>query len=449
MLPPIAASVGVEPAPAQVALGANPTTQALPTLSVGPRTRVLTGEAAFQVALRLFVERGDWDGVLKLLDALPAERRADQDVLLIEAQAFRRLGQPKRALDIYRKLLGRRGNAQGLRLELAQTFYEARDLQAADYNFRLALAGALPDADRRLAHAYLAKIAQERPWRVTGTVSIAPDSNLNGATDTREVQILGLPFSLSDEARRQAGWAASGFLQADGGVSIGSGRKLVGALYGAATETQNSAFDSQTAGARLGPEFAHGEDRWSIQATGERQWYGGRALYDAVGLAVQAQFARGPVTAYAVALTTQHLNFDVLNTRDGWLSGLDVQRNRFLSPDSFWRSGFSLRYNQAAAPSETFGLISVDAGYYRSLPLGLAVYVQPTLTARRYGGPDPYFGVLRQDREVAVSVRLIKQDYSFWGFAPYVGALLDRNWSNVPLYDYSRERGEVGVSRTF
>jgi len=97
-----------------------------------------------------------------------------------------------------------------VRLELAQTFYEARDLPASEYNFRLALAGQLPEADRLLAHQYLSRIARERPWRVDASLSVAPDSNVNGATDARNVQIFGLPFTLSDEARRQAGVAVSG-----------------------------------------------------------------------------------------------------------------------------------------------------------------------------------------------------------------------------------------------
>lgn len=103
-----------------------------------PNTRVLTGEPALRVALQLFIEQERWEDVLRLVDALPEVRRASLDMQLVQAQAWRRLGKPQRALDIYRALLGARGPAQALRLELAQTFYEARDLVAAEYNFRLA-----------------------------------------------------------------------------------------------------------------------------------------------------------------------------------------------------------------------------------------------------------------------------------------------------------------------
>jgi hypothetical protein len=414
-----------------------------------PRTRVLTGEDALQVALGLLVQKGRWADVLKLTDGLPPERRAAEDIQLIQAQAWRRLGQPRRALDIYRRLLGVSKNGQLVRLELAQTFYEARDLPASEYNFRLALAGDLPQADRRLAHVFLANIARERPWRVDGGLSVAPDSNLNGATDARAVQIFGLPFTLSDEARRQAGVAVSGQLAASGGLPIGPDRRLLATLYGAANETAERRFNDEGLGLRLGPEVSRGEGRWSLQATGERHWFAGRPLYLALGVALQGEFARGPVTAYVVGLSAQHMDYDALPSRDGWLYGLDIQRTRFLSAQTFWRAGLTLRMNQAATAGESYRLARLSVGYYQPLPWGLAAYVEPAVGARRHQGPDAIFGATRRDTEALIALRLVKQDYSVWGFAPFVGAVIDRNWSNIPLYDYSRQRSEIGVTRTF
>jgi hypothetical protein len=436
----LAALSAAAPAVAQVTLAPPPPK---------PRTRVLQGEEALKVALTVLIQREQWHDILKLIEGLSPERRAAEDIQLIQAQAWRHLKQPQRALDIYRRLLGGSKATQLLRLELAQTFYEARDLPASEYNFRLALAGQLPEPDRQLAHQYLSRIARERPWRVDASLSVAPDSNVNGATDARDVQIFGLPFTLSDEARRQAGVAVSGALAASGGIVLEPDRKLIGTVYGVANETSSRAFSDEGVGVRAGPEFSHQENRWSVQATGERFWYAGLPLYRAVGAALQDDFARGPVTAYSIGLSAQHLDYDLYGPRDGWLYGLDALRTRYLSSQSFWRAGASLRLNQAVTTGESYRLARVSVGYYHPLILGLAAYVEPAVRVQRNLGPDAIFGIVRQDTEALVSVRLIKQDYSFWGFAPYVGGLADRNWSNIPLYDYGRLRGEIGLSRTF
>ena len=434
-----------------LALSAAGPTLAQVTLSPPPAkgTRVLQGEEALEVALAVLIERGQWNDVLKLTQSLAPERRGAEDIQLIQAQAWRRLKQPQRALDIYRRLLGESKTSQLVRLELAQTFYEARDLPASEYNFRLALAGQLPDADRQLAHQYLSRIARERPWRVDASLSVAPDSNVNGATDARNVQIFGLPFTLSDEARRQSGVAVSGALAASGGIVLAPDRKLIGTVYGVANETSSRAFSDEGVGVRAGPEFSHQESRWSVQATAERFWYAGLPLYRAAGAALQDDFARGPVTAYSIGVSAQHLDYDLYNPRDAWLYGLDALRTRYLSSQSFWRAGVSLRLNQAVTAGESYRLARVSAGYYHPLILGLAAYVEPAVRVQRNLGPDAIFGIVRQDTEALISVRLIKQDYSFWGFAPYIGGLADRNWSNIPLYDYGRLRGEIGLSRTF
>ena len=60
-------------------------------------------------------------------------------------------------------------------------------------------------------------------------LAVSPDSNVNMATDAREAMIFGLPFELSDEARRVSGTTATATLHADRTVPIaGRWRLAVG-----------------------------------------------------------------------------------------------------------------------------------------------------------------------------------------------------------------------------
>lgn len=409
----------------------------------------LQGDQPVAAAPALAAEGRDEDA-LKLIAALPPAQRAQPDVALMEAQLLRRTGQPKLAVDIYRRLLSRSPDDQRVRLELAQTLFEMNDLRASQYYFRLALSGDLPDADRQLARAYLQQAMQLRPWTVTGGLGVAPDSNVNGATSAREVEIGGLPLELSQAARRRSGVTLNGYLNAEGSLRLAEEARLVGGAWVQVSENRSRDVSSEGIGLRLGPEFSRPDRRWSLLGLAERRWYGGQPYYTAEGLSLNGDLATDQgVTVYSAAALAQRLDYDVYNGRDGWLYGLDLQRTHYLSPQTFWRASASLRANRAARAAESYDSARLAVGAYRSLPWRLGVYVEPAIMVSRYRGRSDLFGVVREDRGIALSGRLVKEDYTLWGFAPYLGAEVSRTDSNISFYAYDRGRGEIGLTRTF
>lgn len=411
---------------------------------------VLRGEQALVIALQVLVAEGRVKEALDLIEGLPPERRAQVDVAFLEAQLRRSAGQARAAVDLYRRLLSRRPDDQRIRLELAQTLFDLKDLRASEHYFRLALSGRLPDADRQLARAYLSRARSLRPWTMTGGLGVAPDSNVNGATSAREVELFGLPFELSEEARRRGGLVVSGYVQGEGSIRLGERSRLVGSAWASASEAGERDFSSEAVGARLGPEFSRADRRWSVAATTERRWYGGQGLYKSLGLSLNGDAARdGGLTVYSAGLTAQHNNYDTLQGRDAWLYGLDLQRTRYLSPRRLWRSSLSVRVNEARDPTESYRLGRVAAGLYQALPLRLGVFLEPSYSVSRYRAPAYFFGVVREDQTAALSARVVKEDYSVWGFAPYVGGEISNSRSTIALYSYTRQRLEIGVTRSF
>src|SRR6185312_10804345 len=116
----------------------------------------------------------------------PAQVRDSPEVSFLRAQLLRKLGEPRRAVDLYQRLLAEDASLQRVRLELAQTFFEMKDFGASEHNFRLALSGRLTDVDRTAVNAYLAEIAQRKSWQVQLSLAMAPDSNVNAATSARQ-----------------------------------------------------------------------------------------------------------------------------------------------------------------------------------------------------------------------------------------------------------------------
>src|SRR5690606_870381 len=118
-------------------------------------------------------------------------------------------------------------------------------------------------------------IAERRRWRYNVNLAIAPDSNVNAATDATQMQIFGLPFELSDEARRTSGISFTVAAGADRSVALFDGVRLAFGAAGRFTDNERKAFDDGQVSLRAGPQFWVGEVRVETRASADRRWFGG------------------------------------------------------------------------------------------------------------------------------------------------------------------------------
>ena len=107
-------------------------------------------------------------------------------------------------------MLARNPDLPRVRLDLALAYYQAGEDGNADDHFRLALGTKdLPAIVRARAMAFLDRIRRRKSWSITGSLAVLPDSNINAATSARQVELFGLPASLSEDARQTSGVGAS------------------------------------------------------------------------------------------------------------------------------------------------------------------------------------------------------------------------------------------------
>jgi outer membrane protein len=83
------------------------------------------------------------------------------------------------------------------------------DDSQAERNFKFARAGDLPPETKTIIDRYLNAIVRLRHWSYIVGVSLAGDTNANGATTARTIDLYGLAFTLSDTAREKSGLGAA------------------------------------------------------------------------------------------------------------------------------------------------------------------------------------------------------------------------------------------------
>jgi tetratricopeptide (TPR) repeat protein len=384
-----------------------------------------------------------------LLQDLAAQYRDSNDVdfllgmLDVEAKDY------DRAARHFRAILARQPGAIRVRLELARAFYLDRDFENAFRQFQLARAGNPPAGVIASIDRFLSLIRRQKSWSYSFSAAIAPDSNISTGTSDREAIIFGLPFELSDKTRRRRGTGIAVETGAEFAPRIGETTRLKLGVAVQRRDYPGRDFDDMIVAVDAGPRLV--VDKWdlSLTATGFQRRFAGRRLSNGVGVKGEASFYIDARTAISAGLSAQQIRYPhhplyTGSAYSGWASV-----TRALTPKSFLsaRIGASRKGAKTADLAYWSGFIS--AGYYRDLPAGFSVYVEPSYSRSRYDAPDPFFGERRRDKLLELHLTVLNRRIDLRGFTPRIGLTLARRRSTIDLYDYSQRRIEVGVTRAF
>src|SRR5262245_3540550 len=195
------------------------------------------------------------------------------------------------AIAYFRQILAAEPERERVRLELARAFFLQGDYDNAERNFRFARAGDLPDEVRTNIDQYLAAIQRLKRWSYDVAIALADDTNVNGATTAHQVDIYGLPFTLSDDARQTSG---VGIMFDVGGEWSPLLSQTIKARLGGRVrrlEYGGGDFDDMTVSAYAGPTLLF--PRWQIDTlvTGFQRWYGNAPYNYGIGGRAAALYA--------------------------------------------------------------------------------------------------------------------------------------------------------------
>jgi len=429
--------------------------QAAVQAGLDPQTRQITVSsqeealALVLTAAKTLIEQKRWDDAAHLMAQSEAAFPDSSQVLFLAGLVELNRENYQAAQSIFRRLLLREPDAARVRLELARSFFLAGDDENARYQFRLALAGDLPPAVVANVERYLQAIRKRRNWDFGVSLGIAPDSNVNAAPSLGEISIFGLPFTLDEESQRTSGL---GFFA----TMSGEYREPFSAQWqgrmGARlhrNEYEGSQFDDMTLSGFAGPRLLIGPWDVSLLATGYRRWYGNTPYSDAAGARLEAErrftrrlSGRGSVQWVAI-------DYADSDTKDGSIASLSFIGTYALSSASFLRGLVLGSIESTAHEANANRALGAGIGYYRDLPMGFSIYVQPQAEFTWYDAESAAFGTRREDWFWQVRTNILNRNLDLHGFTPLLGYVFQRQISSIDLYSYTRNRFEIGVTRQF
>lgn len=419
--------------------------------AVGVQGRVVTVDSTEMFALAdRATARGDHRLVAKLLTAMAH----DKDIR-IRSEARFRLGKMfaeqnhlTEAALLYRAILDEDGGAQPVRLELASVLERIGDEAGARRTLRQAQAGGLPPAVARFVDHWSADLRSRKPFGTSFEMAIAPDSNINHATNSSTLGTVIGDFTLDRNARKRSGTGLALRAQSYARLGLTDQVNLLGRVTGSTDIYRRSRFDSANLGISVGPEISLGGDRLTAALTANWRRFGSKLYESTNGATLSYLHPFGRRAQVRAEMGADRIHNRVNSLEDGRDLSLSLNYERAISN----RAGLALniaadrRKLRDPGYSTRAGQITL-IGYHEfgamtligSLGVGgLRADQRLSIYAHR-----------RSDSVLRASLGAEMRQLTFAGFAPIVRFSFERNRSNITIYDYKRVRTEFGLTRAF
>ena len=363
-----------------------------------------------------------------------------------------------KAIAAFRIILVNRPELIRVRLELARTFFLKGQDGLARRHFELVLAGGVPLPVAANIHAFLNVMRARKRWTGYFGAAIAPDSNLNAASESEIIYIdtvFGrLPFQREGDFGAQSGlgfsvWGGGEYQQPlSERLRLRVGSDLAQREYG------GSDFDQTFLAAYAGPRWLAGPiTEFSLLATANRQWLGGRPFVDETG--VRLELDRRLTPRLWVRGTAAYRERD--NRHRDFLDGpvVDFAASFAWTAAPVLRVHVMVGYERDHAASEHWRNLSrwVRVGTSLALPLGFTLGTSAQMRRTYYEGSGEVHltldGRRRLDRTRTFSVSILNRALTLFGFSPQLALINEARQTNAQAQDYDRNRAELRFVRQF
>ena len=415
----------------------------------GPPPPSVSAETLIEAA-RTALSRGKLDDAEFLLEGVKPGEGDVNDLDFLRGTIALRRGDWQTAIARFRAMLARDPTLPRVRLDLAFAYFQAREDKQAAYHFRLVLGeDGLPPAVRANALAFLDRIRRRKSWSVSGSLALAPDSNINAATSAREIALFGLPATLSEDARQTSGVGLNARISGGYEARISPDLRFrTGASLSTRTYEQ-SKFNDRTLTLRAGPRFLFEKFDLRPELTARARRLGGEMYSRAAGIALSGNWQVAPAWRLSAAVGGERVSYETF-LGEGNMYSTQVGLAHALGRATLLRADGVFRREAVDSEAYSWREFIVGASATRELPRGFVATVGSTYRLRRYDSPIAAFGPeARQDRTLAGRVKLSNRHIELFGFMPEMTFRHERRNSNLDLYDYKRNMVEIGVVRTF
>lgn len=391
---------------------------------------------------------GRWDEAEDELSRVRGRLDVDPlEVLFLTGMLAQGQRQYDRAVDAFRRILDQQPGLVRVRLELARTLFDKRDDEAARFHFERALSGGLPEPVQVNVQRYLAQIRARRDWTLEGGIGVLPDSNINTGTNQQYVNIGGLPFTLSSEAREQSGVGLQVSLQGTKSFRVAEAWQLRAFASMLRRDYPDSRFDDMILRAGIGPRRLFQRGEVGVAPFYSERRFGNDILNRADGVRADGVWQLSARYIGEGAFEYQRFTYPTLPDRDGGVTWAFLGVRYLATPSTQFLLGVDYYRDDAREPAFRNEATGWTVGWFTDWPRAVSSGITVRVADTQFEGFQGLFGAYRNDRFTTITTNFTKRDWSFHEFVPTLSVSFFENDSSIPFFGFTRRQVLIAVNR--
>lgn len=398
--------------------------------------------------IKALIGGGQYSIALRVANGLSKDvMHREQMTAFTKALILKNQGKLAEAAAALRALLSNHPEFVEVRRELAHTLFLMGDSNAAAYHFELLAQSAVTDQARQLYESYVVRSKAIRSWTLGGYLSLAPSTNITNSTSSDIVYIGGIPFRPNQKAESGIGidYGLNGTYRFDlpSAYSLTIGGGFCGTLY------KDSSFNYnrlETFGALSRPV---GNWDLSLGISTEFIMFGGQAYRFAAGPFAAADHSFGRFGTVRARASWRYLDYATANAFDGSETKLSLEHIYAISAVSSVRFNVDLTYVSAAKDFNAYLQYGVGGKFIHEWDNGVISDFGLQYDKRNYRGNFPLMGRPRMDQNITASIGATFRKFNYRGFAPRLEYAFSENFSNVGLYNYTKNTFALQLTKNF
>lgn len=365
-------------------------------------------------------------------------------------------GDLKTAEAQFRAILENNPKQTRVRLELARVMMMRGKNSSADYHFRLAAEDkSLPEDIARTVRNARSILRDQRIWRFSFNLGLAPDTNINSATSAETVNInfgpFELPLTLDPNARKKSGIGQTGGFSA--GLRLKASDKIAVLIESDArfVNYKDQFADDVQIQMAAGPELRLGDtSSVSLQGLAEQRWYGGRVANRDFGGRLGFQKVLDAGQRIGIEIDGRHTDSHFSPAYSGWLAGGNITYERIIGGTFIASASLFGRKDMLESAAYSNHSYGASIGVGGELPMGLNAGLSGSISRAKFDAPQMLYSTERRD-----DLRFFGRAYlgmrsvSLLGFSPSVEYNFTKIDSNYALYESTRHRVNFKLSHYF
>lgn len=406
------------------------------------------------------VQRGSAREAFDLLDAQEAARAGDPAFDAAMGAAAHAAGQYSRAVMAWERVVAAQPDNMAAQVALARALYAVGDQRAVLALSDLARAQGIPvDAALSIDQFLVSydRAASDGGSSLKGYAELAlgHDSNVNAgpASMLLPSPVPGTPaWTLAPSALARSTDFLAALVAVRGRYVMDARWSLVGAAAGTPRRNEGGAgaFDSDQLDASAGVSWRSERHEFIVQGQGAYYALDGTRLRSIGGVLGEWIYRLDGFRQWGSFVQSARLHYPTQPLRDVQRTVLGTTYAHVFREGSVAYAGVhGGREEPDAAGVDYLGhrLVGVRAGGQLALARNWALFANLDWERRRYGAADPFFAVVRRDRQVNASLGVSWVPTTAWRITPqWTGT---QNDSTLPVSEYRRRIWSVTVRREF